>query len=93
MSEDDAELVVAQTSSGAEELSRMVPEARIVAAFNTVPSEVLFGVFEFVPAKRLRDPDARAPGLRWIMVHVIGECAVDRPCRPPLGVGGRFKGE
>jgi hypothetical protein len=38
-------LVVAHTSSGAEELAGRVPEARVVAAFNTVPSEVLFGVF------------------------------------------------
>ena len=34
------------TSSGAEELARRVPRARVVSAFNTVPSEVLFGVFE-----------------------------------------------
>jgi hypothetical protein len=39
-------LVVAHTSSGAEELARKVPRARVVSAFNTVPSEVLFGVFE-----------------------------------------------
>src|SRR5207253_2756051 len=46
MNEDDTELVVAHTSSGAEELARMVPKARVVAAFQTVPSEVLFGVYE-----------------------------------------------
>lgn len=46
MNADDTELVVAHTSSGAEELARKVPGARIVAAFNTVPSEVLFSVFE-----------------------------------------------
>ena len=46
MNADDTELVVAHTSSGAEELARRVPDARVVAAFNTVPSEVLFGVFE-----------------------------------------------
>jgi predicted dinucleotide-binding enzyme len=45
MKEDDTGLVVAHTSSGAEELAHRLPEARIVAAFNTVPSEVLFGVF------------------------------------------------
>src|SRR4029077_14539065 len=43
---DNTELVVAHTSSGAEELAKMIPKARIVAAFNTVPSEVLFGVYE-----------------------------------------------
>ncbi len=46
MNEDNAELVVAHTSSGAEELVRMIPKARVVSAFNTVPSEVLFGVYE-----------------------------------------------
>jgi 8-hydroxy-5-deazaflavin:NADPH oxidoreductase len=33
------------TSSGAEVLARMIPRARVVSAFNTVPSEVLLGVF------------------------------------------------
>src|SRR5437660_7548967 len=46
MNEDSTELVVAHTSSGAEELAKMVPKARVVAAFQTVPSEVLFGVYE-----------------------------------------------
>src|SRR5437899_1686738 len=46
MNEDSTELVVAHTSSGAEELARMIPKARVVAAFQTVPSEVLFGVYE-----------------------------------------------
>ncbi len=38
-------LVVGLTSSGAEVLAKKVPGADVVAAFNTVPSEVLFGVF------------------------------------------------
>ena len=46
MNEADTALVVAHSSSGAEELARMVPRARVVSAFNTVPSEVLFGVYE-----------------------------------------------
>jgi len=46
MNDDNAELVVAHTSSGAEELAKMIPKARVVAAFTTVPSEVLFGVYE-----------------------------------------------
>src|SRR5881409_1800207 len=41
MNEDNTELVVAHTSSGAEELAKRMPKARIVAAFGTVPSEVL----------------------------------------------------
>ena len=46
MNADDTELVVAHTSSGAEELVKMISKSRVVAAFNTVPSEVLFSVFE-----------------------------------------------
>ena len=45
MNSDDTDLVVAHTSSGAEELAKKVPTARVVAAFGTVPSEVLFDVF------------------------------------------------
>ncbi len=43
---DNTELVVAHKSSGAEELAKRVPGARVVAAFNTIPGEVLFSVFE-----------------------------------------------
>jgi predicted dinucleotide-binding enzyme len=46
MNADDTDLVIAHTSSGAEELARKVPKARVVSAFGTVPSEVLFDVFE-----------------------------------------------
>jgi 8-hydroxy-5-deazaflavin:NADPH oxidoreductase len=46
MSDANTALVVAHTSSGAEELAKMVPMARVVAAFQTVPSEVLFNVYE-----------------------------------------------
>jgi hypothetical protein len=46
MDENDSGLVVGLTSSGAEELAKKVPKARIVSAFNTLPSEVLFAVFE-----------------------------------------------
>ena len=46
MALDDSGLVVGGDSSGAEELARRRPQARVVAAFNTVPSEVLFDVFD-----------------------------------------------
>jgi predicted dinucleotide-binding enzyme len=46
MNADDTELVVAHTSSGAEELAKKLPAARVVSAFGTVPSEVLFAVYE-----------------------------------------------
>jgi predicted dinucleotide-binding enzyme len=46
MNADDTGLVIANTSSGSEELAKKVPKAHVVSAFNTVPSEVLFSVFE-----------------------------------------------
>jgi len=46
MDAGNTKLVVAHTSSGAEELARKAPQALVVSAFNTVPSEVLFSVFE-----------------------------------------------
>jgi 8-hydroxy-5-deazaflavin:NADPH oxidoreductase len=45
MNADDSALVIAHTFSGAEALAEKVPKARVVSAFGTVPSEVLFGVF------------------------------------------------
>ena len=45
MNDDDTALVVGRTSSGAEKLARKIPKARLMQAFNTVPSEVLFDVY------------------------------------------------
>ncbi|APZ55322.1 NADPH-dependent F420 reductase [Salipiger abyssi] len=45
LNESDTELVVGTTSSGAEELARMRPDARWVACFNTSPSESFAPVF------------------------------------------------
>jgi len=56
MNDDDSALVVAHTSSGAEQLAKRIAGARFVSAFNTVPSEVLFAVYA---AKR----KGRAPSL------------------------------
>jgi 8-hydroxy-5-deazaflavin:NADPH oxidoreductase len=46
MNDDDTALVVGLKSSGAEKLAKKLRNARLVSAFNTVPSEVLFAVFE-----------------------------------------------
>ncbi len=46
MNADDTALAVAHTSSGAEGLARKVRKADVVSAFGTVPSEVLFAVYE-----------------------------------------------
>ena len=45
MSKNDSKLVIARTSSGAEALAGKV-RGHVVSAFGTVPSEVLFDVFE-----------------------------------------------
>lgn len=45
MNDANTELVLAHTTSGAEALAQKVPGCRVVAAFGTIPSEVLFGVF------------------------------------------------
>jgi predicted dinucleotide-binding enzyme len=46
MDAGNTKLIVANTSSGAEDLAKKIPKSRVVSAFNTVPSEVLFGVYE-----------------------------------------------
>lgn len=46
MDAGNTRLVVGHTSSGAEELAKKAKRAKVVSAFNTVPSEVLFSVFE-----------------------------------------------
>jgi predicted dinucleotide-binding enzyme len=45
MNASDTELVIAHKSSGAEALAKRLPKAKVVSAFGTVPSEVLFDVF------------------------------------------------
>jgi predicted dinucleotide-binding enzyme len=45
MNDEDTELVIARSSSGAETLAEKLPAAHVVCAFNTVPSEVLLSVF------------------------------------------------
>jgi 8-hydroxy-5-deazaflavin:NADPH oxidoreductase len=45
MKPDDSGLAIGHTTSGSEELAKKLPRARIVSAFNTLPSEVFFNVF------------------------------------------------
>ena len=54
MNADDTRLVIAHTSSGAEALARKVRKAGVVSAFSSVPSEVLFDVFD--ARRRTRRP-------------------------------------
>jgi 8-hydroxy-5-deazaflavin:NADPH oxidoreductase len=46
MDAGNTKLIVGTNRSGAEELAKKAPRARVVSAFNTVPSEVLFRVYE-----------------------------------------------
>jgi 8-hydroxy-5-deazaflavin:NADPH oxidoreductase len=82
MSKDYSKLVVAHTSSGAEDLAKKVPKARVVQAFNTVPSEVLFGVF--AARKRVKRPsliycgdDAKAKKVAAELIRDVGFEPVD----------------
>lgn len=52
LDEQNRDLVVGVTTSGAEELARLRPRARWISAFNTSPSEAFFDVF----AGRDREP-------------------------------------
>ncbi len=46
MDAGNTKLIIGTTTSGAEEFAKKVPRSRVVAAFQTVPSEVVFGVYE-----------------------------------------------
>ena len=77
MNADDTALVVARTSSGAETLARMTPKARLVSAFNTVPSEVLFGVFRarrraVRPSLVYCGDDSRSKGIAAGLIRDVG---------------------
>jgi predicted dinucleotide-binding enzyme len=82
MNEDNTALVIAHASSGAEQLAKMIPQARVVCAFNTVPSEVLFGVYE--ARRKARRPslvycgdDRKAKAVAVELIHDVGFEPVD----------------
>lgn len=82
MNADDTALVIAHTSSGAEALAKKVPKARVVSAFSTVPSEVLFGVF--AARRRTTKPslvycgdDARSKKIAVALIRDVGFDPVD----------------
>lgn len=82
MGANDAGLVVAHTSSGAEVLAKKLRGAHFVAAFGTIPSEVLFDVFE--RRRRAKRPslvycgdDPRAKGVAVRLIRDVGFEPVD----------------
>jgi 8-hydroxy-5-deazaflavin:NADPH oxidoreductase len=82
MNADDSDLAIAYTSSGAEELAKKVPKARVVSAFGTVPSEVFFGVFG-ARRKKLRPSlvycgdDAKSKKIAAELIRDVGFDPVD----------------
>ena len=63
MNDDDTGLVISNTWSGAEELAKKIPKAPLVAAFGTVPSEVLFAVFEKAGSGKGEEGSGKRPSL------------------------------
>ena len=82
MDEGNTKLIIGTTTSGAEELARKVPRAYVVCAFNTVPSEVLFDVYE-ARSKKPRSSlvycgdDRSAKDLASALIEDIGFDPVD----------------
>ena len=83
MNADDTKLVIAQTSSGAEALAKKVRTADVVSAFGTVPSEVLFDVFDAKRRTRRRPSlmycgdDQDAKDVAAILIRDVGFEPVD----------------
>jgi len=82
MNDANSELVVAHTSSGAEELALKIPSAKVVSAFSTLPSEVLFDVFEARsrasrPSVVYCGDDHSAKKVAAGLIHDVGFDAVD----------------
>src|SRR5256884_6221686 len=74
--------IFAHSSSGAEMLAERLPKAKVVSAFNTVPSEVLFAVFE--ARRKLTRPslvycgdDSRSKRLAAGLIRDVGFDPVD----------------
>jgi predicted dinucleotide-binding enzyme len=77
MNADDTDLIFVHTSSGAEELAKKVPNAQVISAFGTIPSEVLFDVFasrrkKHRPHVVYCGDDKRAKKLAAELIHDAG---------------------
>jgi predicted dinucleotide-binding enzyme len=94
MNRDDTELVIAHKSSGAEAIQRKVRKARVVSAFGTVPSEVLFDVFAARRRKSKRPSlvycgdDARA---KRVVARLAGDVGFDPVDAGPLRTARHFE--
>jgi hypothetical protein len=54
MDAGNTRLIIGTTTSGAEELAKKSPRTHVIAAFQTIPSEVLFPVFAAIIEKKRR---------------------------------------
>ena len=83
MNASDTALVIAHTSSGAEALAKKTKLAKVIAAFGTVPSEVLFDVFQARRRTRRRPSllycgnNDEAKGVVAQLIHDVGFEPVD----------------
>jgi len=88
MNADDTALVIAHTSSGSEELAKKIPNAAIVSAFNTVPSEVLFDVYE--SRRRTKRPSlvycGDEPAAKKLVSELIRDAGFDPVDAGPLRI-------
>ena len=82
MNATDTAFVVVGSSSGAEELAKKARRSRVVAAFGTIPSEVLFSVF--AARRKARRPslvycgdDRNAKRLAATLIRDVGFDPVD----------------
>ncbi len=88
MNADDTALALAHTRSGAEALAKKARRARIVSAFGTVPSEVLFDVFE--ARRRTRRPSlvycGDDPRAKQVAARLIRDAGFDPVDAGPLRI-------
>jgi len=88
MNDEDTALVIAHTSSGSEELAKKIPNAAIVSAFNTVPSEVLFDVYE--SRRRTKRPSlvycGDDPAAKKLVSELIRDAGFDPVDAGPLRI-------
>ncbi|HEX4682136.1 MAG TPA: NAD(P)-binding domain-containing protein [Gemmatimonadaceae bacterium] len=82
MNRDDSALAVAHTTSGAEAIARKKGKARVVSAFSTAPSEVLFDVFakrrrKMRPSMVFCGDDKRAKKVAATLIRQLGFDPVD----------------
>jgi 8-hydroxy-5-deazaflavin:NADPH oxidoreductase len=89
MNAGDTALAVGHTSSGIERLAERAKDARVVAAFNTVPSEVFFRVYDARatsprPSLVYYGDDATAKAVAITLIRDIGFEPLDAG---PLTVG------